>query len=99
VDLLGIKLVRLTSLYQLDGILKGCRPVEVMLKDFIDQRISLSHMNDPLSGYLFIKNDVVFEVVPNLCDSCIGTDLSICILHGGFNIVRVERNLSKTMTR
>jgi hypothetical protein len=72
VDLLGIKLVRLTSLYQLDGILKGCRPVEVMLKDFIDQRISLSHMNDPLSGYLFIKNDVVFEVVPNLCDSCIG---------------------------
>jgi hypothetical protein len=29
--------IRLASLYQLDGILKGCRLVEAMLKGFTDQ--------------------------------------------------------------
>jgi hypothetical protein len=33
-----MKLARLASLYQLDGILKGCRPVKAMLKGFTDQR-------------------------------------------------------------
>jgi hypothetical protein len=39
VDLLAVELARLASLYQLDGILEGCRPVEAMLKGFIDQRV------------------------------------------------------------
>jgi hypothetical protein len=38
VDLLGIKLAHLASLYQLDGILQGCRLVKVMPKGFTDQR-------------------------------------------------------------
>jgi hypothetical protein len=33
-----MKLARLASLYQLNGILKGCRPVKAMLKGFTDQR-------------------------------------------------------------
>jgi hypothetical protein len=32
-----MKLARLTSFYQLDGVLKGCRPVEAMSKGFTDQ--------------------------------------------------------------
>jgi hypothetical protein len=39
VDLLGMKLARIASLYQLDGILEGCRPVKAMLKGFTDQRV------------------------------------------------------------
>jgi hypothetical protein len=38
VDLFGMKLARLASLYQLNGILKGFRPVEAMPEGFIDQR-------------------------------------------------------------
>jgi hypothetical protein len=38
VDLLGVKPVRVIGLYQLDGVLEGCRPVKFVLKDFIDQR-------------------------------------------------------------
>jgi hypothetical protein len=34
-------------------------------------------MNDLLSGYMFINKDVVFQVVLDLCDPCIGTGLSI----------------------
>jgi hypothetical protein len=34
-------------------------------------------MNDLLSGYMFIRKDVVFQVVLNLCDPCIGIGLSI----------------------
>jgi hypothetical protein len=37
-------------------------------------------MNDLLSGYMFIRKDVVFQVVPDLRDPCIGTGLSIWIL-------------------
>jgi hypothetical protein len=33
-----MELARFTSLYQLDGILEGCRPVEALLKGFADQR-------------------------------------------------------------
>jgi hypothetical protein len=33
-----MELACLTSLYQLDGILEGCRLVEVMSKGFTDQR-------------------------------------------------------------
>jgi hypothetical protein len=36
-------------------------------------------MNDPLSGYMFIRKDVVSQVVPDLCDPCIETGLSIWI--------------------
>jgi hypothetical protein len=39
VDLLGVKLAHPASLYQLDGILEGCRLVKSMLKGFIDQRV------------------------------------------------------------
>jgi hypothetical protein len=42
-------------------------------------------MNDSLSGYMFIRKDVIFQVVPNLRDPCIGTDLSIWILHAEIN--------------
>jgi hypothetical protein len=38
VDLFGMKLAHLASLYQLNGILKGFRPVEAMPEGFIDQR-------------------------------------------------------------
>jgi hypothetical protein len=48
-------------------------PVEIPLY----QRVSLSYTNDLLIGYLFIRKDVVFQVVPDLCDPCIGTNLSI----------------------
>jgi hypothetical protein len=44
------------------------------------QHVSLSHMNDLLSGYMLIRKDVVFQVAPNLHDPCIGTSLSIWIL-------------------
>jgi hypothetical protein len=103
-DLLGIKLACSASLYQLDDILEGCRPVKAMPKGFTDQRVrwcmvatlasmdlykqltalfsvcapqydaigatpieipfyqhvSLSHTNNPFSGCIFIKKDVVF---------------------------------------
>jgi hypothetical protein len=32
-----MKLARLASLYQLNGVLEGCRPVKAMLKGCIDQ--------------------------------------------------------------
>jgi hypothetical protein len=47
-------------------------------------------MNDPLSQYMFIRKDVVFQVVSNLRDPCIGTNLSIWILHAGVH--RVSRD-------
>jgi hypothetical protein len=37
VDLLGMKLARPTSLYELGSILKGRRPVKVVLKGFTNQ--------------------------------------------------------------
>jgi hypothetical protein len=40
-------------------------------------------MNDPLSRYMFIRKDVVFQVVTDLHDPCIGTDMSIWILRVG----------------
>jgi hypothetical protein len=36
-DLLGMKVARLASLYQLDDILEGCRPVKAMSKGLTDQ--------------------------------------------------------------
>jgi hypothetical protein len=51
------------------------------------QRVSLSHMNDSLSGYMFIRKDVVFQIVPALCDLCIGIGLSVWILHAGVHEV------------
>jgi hypothetical protein len=48
------------------------------------QCVSLSHTNDLLSGYMFIRKDVVFQVVSDLRDPCIGTSLSIWILHARF---------------
>jgi hypothetical protein len=48
-------------------------PVEIPLY----HRVSLSHTNDSLSGYVFIRKDVIFQVVLDIRDSCIGTDLSI----------------------
>jgi hypothetical protein len=47
-------------------------------------------MNNPLSGYMFIKKDVVFQVVSNIHDPCIGTDLSIWILRAG--VLEVHRD-------
>jgi hypothetical protein len=47
------------------------------------QRVSLSHTNDPLSGYMLIRKDIVFQVVPDLRDPCIRTGLSIWILRVG----------------
>jgi hypothetical protein len=38
VDLLDMKLAFVTGLYQLDGVLEGCRPVKSVLKGFTDQR-------------------------------------------------------------
>jgi hypothetical protein len=37
VDLLGVELACLAGLYQLDGVLEGCRLVKPMLKGFTDQ--------------------------------------------------------------
>jgi hypothetical protein len=42
VDPLGLELAHQASLYQLDGILKGCRPIEVMPKGFTNQRAGWS---------------------------------------------------------
>jgi hypothetical protein len=39
VDVLGMKLARLTSLYQVHDILKGCTPVKTMPKGLTDQRV------------------------------------------------------------
>jgi hypothetical protein len=39
VDLLGKELARSASLYQLDGVLEGCRLVKVMPEGFTDQRV------------------------------------------------------------
>jgi hypothetical protein len=38
VNLLVMELARSASLYQLGGVLEGCRLVKAMLEDFIDQR-------------------------------------------------------------
>jgi hypothetical protein len=38
VDLLGVKLAHPVGLYQLDGILEGCRLVKVVLKGFTNHR-------------------------------------------------------------
>jgi hypothetical protein len=54
------------------------------------QHVSLSHMNDPFTGYMFIRNDVVLQVVPDVDDPCIGTGLSIWILRAGVH--RVPRD-------
>jgi hypothetical protein len=35
---LDMKLAHPAPLYQLDGILEGCRPIKAMLKGFIGQR-------------------------------------------------------------
>jgi hypothetical protein len=40
-------------------------------------------MNDPLSGCMFIRKDIVFQVASDLRDPCIKTDLSIWILRIG----------------
>jgi hypothetical protein len=61
-------------------------PVEIPLY----QHVSLSHMNDPLSGHMFIRNDDVFQVVSDLRDPCIRTDLSIWILRA--RVHRVPRD-------
>jgi hypothetical protein len=37
VDLLDVKLACPMGLYQLDDVLKGCRPVKAMLKGFTNQ--------------------------------------------------------------
>jgi hypothetical protein len=56
-------------------------PVEISFY----RRVSLSHMNDPFSIYMFIRKDVVFHVVPNLRDRYIGASLSIWILRTEVN--------------
>jgi hypothetical protein len=35
-DLLGMELACLAGLYQIDGILEGCRPIKFVLKGFTD---------------------------------------------------------------
>jgi hypothetical protein len=40
-------------------------------------RVSLSQSHYALSGYMVFRNDVVFQVVPNLRDPCIGTPLRV----------------------
>jgi hypothetical protein len=47
------------------------------------QHVLFSHMNDPFSGCKFIRKDVIFQVVLDLSDPCIGTDQSIWILRTG----------------
>jgi hypothetical protein len=37
VDLFGVKLAHATDLYQLDGIVEGCRLVKSVSKGFTDQ--------------------------------------------------------------
>jgi hypothetical protein len=59
----------------------GATPVEIPFY----QCVSLGHMNDPLSGYMFIRKDVVFQVVPDLRDPCTETSLSIWILCAGIH--------------
>jgi hypothetical protein len=38
VDLLGVKLACTVGLYQLNGVLEGCRPIKSVSKGFTDQR-------------------------------------------------------------
>jgi hypothetical protein len=47
------------------------------------RHVSLSHTTDAFSGYMFIRKDVVFQVVSDLRDPCIGIGLSIWILRTG----------------
>jgi hypothetical protein len=60
VDLLGIKPARLASLYQLDGILEGWRPVKAMSKGFIDQRARRSMVAALASMDLYEQLVVIF---------------------------------------
>ena len=39
-------------------------------------RVALSQSYYALSGHIVIRKDIVFQVVPNLGDPCIGTPLS-----------------------
>ena len=50
----------------------GATAVEIPLY----YRVSLSQLHYALSGHMFFGKDVVFQVVPNLGDPCIGTPLS-----------------------
>jgi hypothetical protein len=49
VDLLSVKLAHATDLYQLDGVLEGCRPVKSVSKGFTDQRAG-RHMISTLAS-------------------------------------------------
>jgi hypothetical protein len=55
-----MKLARLASLYQLDGILKGCRLVEAISKGFTDQCAVWSMVAAPASMDLCEQLAVVF---------------------------------------
>jgi hypothetical protein len=59
VDLLGMKLTRPASLYQLNGVLESYRPVKAMLESLTNQRVgrhmvvTLTYMDlyEQLPGY------------------------------------------------
>jgi hypothetical protein len=51
------------------------------------QRVSLSHASNSFSGCMVVRKDVVFQVVSDLRDPCIRTNLSIRILRGGVHRV------------
>jgi hypothetical protein len=59
---------------QYDAI--GATPIEIPFY----QCVSLSHMSDPFNGYMLIRKDVVFQVIPDLHGPCIRTDLGVWIL-------------------
>jgi hypothetical protein len=49
------------------------------------QCVSLSQMGNPINGSHVIEKDVIFQIGPYLCDSCIGTTLSFWILRAGMH--------------
>jgi hypothetical protein len=54
------------------------------------QLVSLSQTGNLISGSHVVGKDVVFQVDPDLCDSCIRTSLSFWILRAGMHGVSLD---------
>jgi hypothetical protein len=50
----------------------GTTPVEIPFY----KHVSFSQMDNPLNDFILLGKDIVFQVALDLCDPCIGTDLS-----------------------
>jgi hypothetical protein len=70
-----MELARFISLYQLDDILEGCRPVEALLKGFADQRAGRCVV--PTSGNLCEELATLFLVYAPDLDTIGATPVEI----------------------